>query len=94
MKPTLDQFKLTVDWTTLDGYFRRLERQGTPINLGTYVGAAQVREAVIGDDDRVPTPAELEQMKDLVAQAMKDGAMGVFTALTPIPLATMPRRTS
>jgi N-acyl-D-amino-acid deacylase len=81
MKPTLDQYKLTVDWTTLDGYFRRLERQGTPINVGTYVGAAQVREAVIGNDDRVPTPAELEQMKDLVAQAMKDGAMGLSTAL-------------
>lgn len=81
MKPTLDQYKLTVDWTTLDGYFRRLERQGTPINLGTYVGAAQVREAVIGDEDRAPTPAELDQMKDLVAQAMKDGAMGLSTAL-------------
>jgi N-acyl-D-amino-acid deacylase len=81
MKPMLEQFKFTVDWTTLDGFFRRLERQGTPINLGTYVGAAQVREAVIGDDDRAPTAAELEQMKSLVAQAMKDGAMGVSTAL-------------
>src|SRR4029077_19263694 len=58
----LDQYKLTVDWTTLDGYFRRLEKQGTPLNIGTYVGSAQVREAVIGDDDRLPTPAELEQM--------------------------------
>lgn len=81
MKPMLEQLKLTVDWTTLDGYFRRLEKQGTPINIGTYAGAAQVREAVIGDDDRAPTPSELEQMKSLVAQAMKDGAMGVSTAL-------------
>jgi N-acyl-D-amino-acid deacylase len=81
MKPELDKYKLTVDWTTLDGYFRRLDKQGIPINLGTYVGAAQVREAVIGDDDRAPTPAELEQMRGLVAQAMKDGAMGVSTAL-------------
>ena len=40
-----------------------------------------MREAVIGDDDRAPTPAELEQMKSLVAQAMKDGALGISTAL-------------
>lgn len=81
LKPFLDQYKLTVDWTTLDEYFKRLEKQGTPINIGTYVGAAQVREAVIGDDDRAPTEAELERMKQLVAQAMKDGAFGISTAL-------------
>src|SRR5215467_11373507 len=81
MKPFLDHYKLTVDWTTLDGYFKRLEKQGTPINIGTYVGSAQIREAVIGDDDRAPTPAELEQMKVLVEQAMKDGALGVSSAL-------------
>jgi len=81
MKPQLEQFHFTVDWTTLDGFFKRLEKGGTPINLGTYVGAAQVREAVIGDDDRAPTSAELDQMRALVAQAMKDGAMGVSTAL-------------
>jgi dihydroorotase/N-acyl-D-amino-acid deacylase len=70
-----------VDWTTLDGYIRRLEKQGTPLNMGTYVGAAQVRQAIIGDDDRAPTAAELEQMKALVEQAMKDGAFGISTAL-------------
>jgi N-acyl-D-amino-acid deacylase len=81
LKPFLDHYKLTVDWTTLDGYFQRLQKQGTPLNFGTYVGSAQVREAVIGDDDRAPTPAELEQMKALVEQAMKDGAFGVSSAL-------------
>jgi len=81
LRSLLDHYHVKVDWTTLDGYFRRLEKDGTAINLGTYVGAAQVREAVIGDDDRVPTPAELEQMKALVAQAMQDGALGVSTAL-------------
>src|SRR5215471_14193210 len=81
MKPVLDLYKLKVDWETLDGYFRRLEKQGTPLNIGTYVGAAQVREAVIGDDNRPPTPSELEQMKALVEQAMKDGAFGISTAL-------------
>jgi dihydroorotase/N-acyl-D-amino-acid deacylase len=80
-KPFLEHYKLSVDWTTLDGYFRRLEKQGTPLNIGTYVGSAQVREAVIGDDNRAPTPAELDQMKSLVEQAMKDGALGVSSAL-------------
>jgi N-acyl-D-amino-acid deacylase len=81
LKPFLDHYKLTVDWTNLDGYFRRLEKQGTPLNIGTYVGSAQIREAVIGDDDRAPTPQELEQMKSLVEQAMKEGALGISSAL-------------
>src|SRR6202046_1716106 len=81
LKPFLDHYHLTVDWTTLDGYFRRLAKSGTPLNIGTYVGAAQIREAVIGDDDRAPTAAELEQMKSMVAEAMKDGALGISTAL-------------
>src|SRR5207244_1913086 len=76
---------LTVDWRTLDQYFHRLGRQGTGINLGTFVGATQVREYVIGYDDRPPTPAELEQMKRLVADAMKDGALGVSTSLQYVP---------
>jgi N-acyl-D-amino-acid deacylase len=81
LRPFLDHYKLTIDWTDLDGYFRRLEKSGTPINLGTYVGAAQVREAVIGDADRAPTTDELAKMKQLVATAMQQGAMGISTAL-------------
>jgi N-acyl-D-amino-acid deacylase len=81
LKAIYEHYKLTVDWTTLDGYFRRLEKQGIPINIGTYVGAAQVRQAVIGDDDRAPTSAELDRMKALVEEAMKDGAFGISTAL-------------
>ena len=81
LKPFLEHYKLSIDWTTLDQYFRRLEKQGTPLNIGTYVGSAQVREAVIGDDDRAPTPAELQQMQALVEQAMKDGALGISSSL-------------
>jgi dihydroorotase/N-acyl-D-amino-acid deacylase len=81
LQPALDHYKLKVDWTTLDGYFKRLEKSGTPLNIGTYVGLGQVREAVLGDVDRVPTPAELEKMKGFVDQAMRDGALGVSTAL-------------
>lgn len=81
LQPFLDQYKLKVDWSDLNGYFARLEKTGTPLNIGTYVGAAQVREAVLGDDNRAPTPAEMEQMKSLVAQAMQQGALGISTAL-------------
>ncbi len=81
LKPFLDHYHLTVDWTTLDGYFARLQKGGTPLNLGTYVGAAQVREAALGDVDRAPTPVELDKMKAFVAQAMQEGALGVSTAL-------------
>jgi dihydroorotase/N-acyl-D-amino-acid deacylase len=81
LQPQLDHYHLIVDWTTLDGYFKRLEKSGTPLNIGTYVGAAQVREAVLGEVDRAPTPQELEKMKALVAEAMQQGAFGVSTAL-------------
>jgi N-acyl-D-amino-acid deacylase len=81
MQPGLDQYKLKIDWTTLDGYFTRLEKTGTPLNIGTYVGAGQLRAAVIGEVDRPPTADELEKMKSLVAQAMQQGAFGISTAL-------------
>src|ERR1700691_1127050 len=60
------------------------------INLASYVGATQVRRAVIGDDDRAPTAAELDRMKALVRDAMRDGAVGVSTSLqyAPAPYAT------
>jgi N-acyl-D-amino-acid deacylase len=81
LQPGLDRYRLKVDWTTLDGYFSRLEKNGTPLNIGTYVGAAQVREAVLGDVDREPTPEELAKMKGLVEEAMEQGAFGISTAL-------------
>jgi N-acyl-D-aspartate/D-glutamate deacylase/photosystem II stability/assembly factor-like uncharacterized protein len=81
----LRRFNLTIDWRTLDEYFKRLEKQGSGVNLGTFVGATQVREYVIGYDDREPTKPELEQMKELVAQAMRDGALGLSTSLQYVP---------
>src|SRR5438128_8553052 len=79
------RFNLTVDWRTLGEYFKRLDKQGAGVNLGTFVGATQVREYVIGYDDRPPTADELTQMKTLVADAMKDGALGVSTSLQYVP---------
>jgi N-acyl-D-amino-acid deacylase len=79
------KYNLTVDWRTFDEYFKRLERQGIGVNLGTFVGATQIREYVIGYDNRPPTQAELAQMKNLVAEAMKDGALGLSTSLQYVP---------
>lgn len=81
----LKRFSLTIDWRTLDEYFKRLEKQGSGVNLGTFVGATQVREYVIGYDDRPPTSQELDQMKKLVADAMRDGALGLSTSLQYVP---------
>jgi len=80
-QPVMDQYHLKIDWESLSDYFAKLEKIGTPINIGTYVGAAQVREAVIGDVDRAPTADELEKMKSLVAEAMQQGAFGLSTSL-------------
>ena len=79
------RYNLKVDWRTLNEYFQRLERQGAGVNLGTFVGATQVREYVIGFDDRAPTPAELVEMKNLVATAMQEGALGLSTSLQYVP---------
>jgi N-acyl-D-amino-acid deacylase len=79
------RYQLTIDWRTLDQYFKRLEQQGSGVNLATFVGATQVRAYVIGYDNRPPTAAELEQMKQLVRDAMKDGALGVSTSLQYVP---------
>ncbi len=80
-QPLLNEYHLKIDWYTLDDYWNSLKKKGTPINIGTYVGAAQVREYVLGDVDRAPTAEELEKMKALVAQAMQQGALGISTAL-------------
>lgn len=84
-----ERYRLTPDWRTFDEYFARLEKQGIGINIASYVGATQVRRMVIGDEDKDPTPVQLEQMKLLVRRAMEDGAVGVSTSLEypPAPYA-------
>jgi N-acyl-D-amino-acid deacylase len=87
---TYEHYHITPDWRTLEQYFERLQKQGMGINLGTYVGATQVRRVVLGDADVAPTPAQLDQMKALVDQAMHEGAMGVSSSLeyAPAPYAS------
>jgi dihydroorotase/N-acyl-D-amino-acid deacylase len=87
-----EHLHITPDWHTLREYFARIEKQGMGINLASYVGATSVRRVVLGDADVQPTPAQLEQMKALVRDAMRDGAVGLSTALqySPAPYAKTP----
>ncbi len=73
--------KYKVEWNTLGEYLSYLEKKGISCNVASFVGATTVREFVIGEDDRAPTPAELDSMRLLVKQAMQEGALGVGSSL-------------
>lgn len=74
-----------VPWRTLGEGLRHLEAKGVATNVASFVGAATVREAVLGEEDRPPNPQELARMKDLVRQAMREGALGVGSSLPYVP---------
>jgi dihydroorotase/N-acyl-D-amino-acid deacylase len=79
-------FNVAMDWHTLGEYFKRLEERTHPaINLATFVGAGGLRAYVVGKDNRPATTAELDQMKNLVAAAMEEGALGVSSSLQYMP---------
>ena len=66
---------------SIDGYFRRLEEQGISINFGTYFSQTQTRVAVMGNSARAPTQSELDEMRAIMARAMRQGVFGMTTAL-------------
>ena len=74
-----------IDWTTLGEYLTKLEKRGITPNVASFVGAGTVRTYVLGERDVQPTPAQLEEMRSLVHQAMEQGAVGVTTALIYAP---------
>ena len=74
-----------IDWDDLDGYFARLERQGTAINLGTWVGLSTLRVWGVGWEDRPATPSEMDAMRDALAGAMEAGAFGLSSGLIYAP---------
>src|SRR5579883_2964115 len=88
-RASYEHLHIQPDWRTFRQYFARLEKQGIGINVADYIGATQVRRMVLGDDDKQPTPAQLEEMKRLVREAMQDGAAGLSTSLEypPAPYA-------
>jgi len=77
--------KYPITWRSLDGYLETVVHKGTSLNIASMVGAATVRENVLGEDDVQPTPAQLDKMRGLVRQAMLDGALGVSSALIYVP---------
>ncbi len=85
MKATMvkDQgdMKYEVTWNTLGEYMEYLEKRGVSPNVASFIGAATPRIYVIGHDDRPPTADELERMRELVRQAMREGAVGVASSL-------------
>lgn len=85
LKDNAKQYRVKLDWRSLDEYLQRLDRAKPAINLGTFVGAGGIRTYVIGKNDRPATPAELDQMRRLVAQAMEQGAFGLSSALEYVP---------
>src|SRR5881394_2654939 len=73
--------KYEIKWNTLAEYLQYLEKRGISCNVASFLGATTVRAYVIGFDDRAPTPAEMDQMRDLVRKEMEAGALGIGTSL-------------
>jgi N-acyl-D-amino-acid deacylase len=70
-----------IEWTTLGEYLEFLERRGVTPNVASFIGTANPRDYVIGQEDRAPTAEELDRMRGLVREAMEEGALGVASAL-------------
>jgi N-acyl-D-amino-acid deacylase len=90
--PAVDEFDKSLkrtgiqrDWKTLGEYFARLERQHFSVNIASYVGSGQVRADVIGYTNRPAHDDEMDAMKQLVEQAMREGAIGVASGLIYVP---------
>ncbi|MFT5216670.1 MAG: N-acyl-D-amino-acid deacylase [Glaciecola sp.] len=77
--------KFDIDWNTLDEYLQSLVKRGVSPNVASFIGATTVRVNHIGYEDRAPTDEEMESMKNMVRQAMEDGALGVGSSLIYAP---------
>jgi N-acyl-D-amino-acid deacylase len=77
--------KFAIEWTTLREYLDHLARKGVSTNVASFVGATTVRVNVLGEVDRPPNAEELQKMRDLVRQAMEEGALGVGSSLIYAP---------
>ncbi len=82
-----EDIQYQVEWTTLGEYLEFLERRGVSTNVASFVGSSTLRAYAVGYEDRPPTPAELDQMCELVRQAMREGAVGLSAALIYPPAA-------
>ena len=78
--------KYKIEWTSLKEYLDFLQKKGISCNVASFVGSGTVRIYVLGYEDRAPNKQELETMKNLVKQAMEEGALGVGSSLIYAPL--------
>jgi len=85
LKDRANKYGVSLDWRSLNEYFRHFERSKPAINLGTFIGAGGLRTYVMGKENRPATATELDQMKQLLAQSMREGAFGVSSALQYVP---------
>ncbi len=83
--------RFPVEWSTLGEYLEFLERRGICPNVASFVGATTLRVHEVGYENRAATPAELARMCELVREAMREGALGVGSALIYAPAAFAPR---
>lgn len=81
----MGDIKYEIAWTSLDEYLSWLAKRGTALNVASFVGAATVREHVLGEGDVDPTPQQLAAMRKMVVEAMEDGALGVGSSLIYAP---------
>jgi len=81
----MGDIKYKIEWTTLAEYLQYLEKRGISTNVASYIGAATLREHVIGLEDRKATPEQLERMRELVRAEMKAGALGIGSSLIYAP---------
>jgi N-acyl-D-amino-acid deacylase len=74
-----------IDWSTMGEFLDSMQRRGLSINVAALVGAGTVRENVMPNLPGEASPEQLERMKQLVAEAMDDGALGLTAALIYAP---------
>ncbi|MGD8545804.1 MAG: D-aminoacylase [Candidatus Bathyarchaeota archaeon] len=79
--PLLEEADLELTWETLGQYKKILQSKGVALNVAPLVGNSNIRVAVLGFENRQATLDELEEMKKVLAQAMRDGAFGMSTGL-------------
>ncbi|MCB0638479.1 MAG: D-aminoacylase, partial [Lewinella sp.] len=85
MKENQSDIQYDISWTTLGEYLQFLENKGVATNFASFVGNGTLRQHVIGYENRPATPEEIEAMKELAAQAMAEGAVGLSSSLLYAP---------
>jgi len=85
IKDDLKELGLSLNWSTMSQYMRRIERQGVSLNVALLIPHGTLRACVMGFENRKPTEKEMEEMKALTEQCMRQGAFGMCTGLRYVP---------